>query len=166
MEGIVTMYKRKILLMLFTVVFMITTFSLMGLSKTEKAESKSEEKKTEKHLDWLNYDEGLQKALSEKKPILINFYANWCYYCKKMDGNTFTNASVVEYLTENFIAIKVNTDEKQKLASKYKVRGLPTTWFLQYDATPIHPFSGYMPPDRFMEILKDIRAKHTTQREL
>lgn len=111
-------------------------------------------------LEWLKYDTGLQKALSEKRPIMITFYADWCYYCKKMDGNTFSDTSIIGYLKENFVTIKVNTDKERNLASRYGVRGLPTTWFLEYNGTLIGPLSGYVPPDRFIKALKYIKDKH------
>jgi len=114
---------------------------------------------TEK-LDWLSHDMGLQKALSEKKLIMIMFYTDWCYYCKKMDHSTFSDRSIIDCLKENFVTIKANTDRERGLKSKYGVRGLPTIWFLEYNGTSIGPLSGYVPPDRFIGVLKYIKDKH------
>ena len=78
-------------------------------------------------VDWLGYDEGLsQSELSEKK-VLINFYAEWCRYCKVMDRKTFKDPAVVSYLNKNFIPIRVNSDKEPKTAETFKVRGLPDT---------------------------------------
>ena len=111
-------------------------------------------------IDWLNYDEGLQKAFNEKKLIMINFYADWCYYCKKMDNQTFNNWSIIETLKEGFVAVKVNADKERKLVSRYRITGFPATVFLEYNASPIQLFPGYMPPDMFDKILKYIGGKY------
>lgn len=107
-------------------------------------------------IKWYPYDEGIALGLKEKKDVFLNFYANWCGYCKKMDNGTFKDSSVVAYLNENFISIKVNSDKEKRIASAYYVSGLPTSWFISKDGEKISNLPGYVPADMLMNILKYI----------
>ena len=59
-------------------------------------------------LVWYSFDEGYNKAVKEDKIILIDAYTDWCGWCKVMDKKTYTQASVIEYLNENFVCVKLN----------------------------------------------------------
>lgn len=61
------------------------------------------------------------EVLEEKKTVLIDFFADWCYPCKMM-------APVVEEVSkdESIKVGNVNIDENQELAEKYEVESIPT----------------------------------------
>lgn len=109
-------------------------------------------------IKWYPYEEGMTLGKSQHKKIFINFFADWCGYCKKMDKGTFTDPLVVSYLNQNFIAIKVNSDKENALSSRYHVRGLPTSWFVSDDGDQIGSYPGYIPPDNLLSILKYIQT--------
>ncbi len=78
---------------------------------------------------WNEYNqENLAKATVEGKGIVIDFYADWCSACKKLELYTFTHPEVRK-LGENFIWIKFDATEPTKsfrhLAKKYDILGLP-----------------------------------------
>jgi thiol:disulfide interchange protein DsbD len=50
-------------------------------------------------------------AEEQNKPVMIDFGADQCGACKKLDEETFTDGRVIE-LSKNFVCIKVNTDKK------------------------------------------------------
>jgi len=109
-------------------------------------------------IKWYSYNEGMARGQKEKKNVFLNFYANWCGYCKKMDNGTFKNPSVIAYLNENFISVKVNTEKERRIAAKYYVNGLPTSWFVSKDGEKISNLPGYVPADMLMNILKYIHT--------
>jgi len=109
-------------------------------------------------IKWYAYNEGMALGKNERKRVFLHFYADWCYYCKKMAKETFHDPSVVSFLNENLIAIKVDVDKEGKIASSYGVIGLPTTWFLEEKGDKIGPMLGYIPPDRLLSMLKRILA--------
>jgi thiol:disulfide interchange protein len=105
---------------------------------------------TEEKIQWKGYEEGMDIAKEQKKPVLIDFYADWCSPCKKMDENTYSDARVVEKSNE-FVCVKVNTAKRGDLASEYNVMYIPTTLFLNYTGKELHKVVGYKNSEDFLE---------------
>lgn len=110
---------------------------------------------------WNDYDNGLGLGKNSQKKIMINFWAKWCGYCKKMDKETFRAAKVVDYLNANFISIKINlnSDENKKLARAYQVNGLPATVFLAENGDKIGTRHGWVKADKFLELLEFVHTE-------
>ena len=134
--------KRKL------VSFVISAVILMVLLPDTFAFSES--------IKWYSYDEGMVLGRSEEKRIYINFYADWCVYCKVMEKKTFQNPAVISYLNKYFISIKIDTEKETKITYKYGVSALPDNWFLFKNGDIIGRRKGYIPPDLFIKILKSI----------
>jgi thioredoxin-related protein len=107
-------------------------------------------------VQWYAYDEGIARGRSDGKKILINFFAEWCRYCKVMEAETYQDASVVAYLNKHFIPIKVNSDTEKQLANQYNVRGLPSTWFISETGERIANRPGLIPAPEMIRLLKYI----------
>jgi thioredoxin-related protein len=107
---------------------------------------------------WYGYQEGLTKAKSENKKIFLNFNADWCTYCKKMENETFKNASVVSFLNANFIPITVNSDKESKIAADFRVKELPTNWFLSEHGKRISRLPGFVSARDLLPLLKYIQS--------
>lgn len=109
-------------------------------------------------IKWYGYDEGMAAGKKEGKKILINFYADWCTYCKKMDRETFSNSNVATYMNENFIAIKLNSDIEKQLSKEFRVGGLPTTIFIDPNGEKIMVLPGYLDRAMFLSCLEYIQS--------
>ena len=119
-------------------------------------------------LNWLSYNEGLALAEKENKYILIDFYTDWCVYCKKMDDETYSKEEVKKIINKNFVVVKVNAESNSKvmengeeitereLAKLYQVTGYPTTWFLESDHSRVAPLPGYVTTEQFIPVLNYI----------
>jgi thioredoxin-related protein len=130
-----------------TLVFLVTLSS--GLVAADSRAASNE-------LKWYSFDEGMAVGKSEGKKIFIHFWAEWCRYCRTMERKTFRNPSVIAYLKKNFISIKVDYDREKKLVSIFKVRGLPDNWFFSKDGEISKHQPGYIPPKKFLKLLKNI----------
>jgi thioredoxin-related protein len=76
--------------------------------------SSAKVKPTEKEkINWLSIDEVNLKMKSEPRPIIMDIYTNWCYWCKVMDKKTYNNKEVVSYINQHFYAVKLNAETKQ-----------------------------------------------------
>jgi len=104
-------------------------------------------------IKWYSYQDSLRAGKEEGKKIFLNFYADWCTYCVKMEKETFRDPEVVAYLNKYFISTRVNSDRQQDLARKYNVQGLPSTWFLAEDGEAIGNLPGYIPAKMMLKIL-------------
>ena len=67
-----------------------------------------------KHVEWLTWNDGYKKAIATGKIAFIDSYTDWCRYCKKMDGSTFLDTSIVNKLNTKFIPIKFNPEQEEK----------------------------------------------------
>lgn len=94
-----------------------------------------------------NFD---QVVLQSAKPVLVDFWAEWCGPCQML-------GPVIESLAERYegkaVVGKINTDEEPELAMRYTVTGIPTVIFFK-DGKEIDRKVGVMPPDAFVQVLE------------
>ncbi len=106
-------------------------------------------------IDWItDLPAAKEMAKSQGKPMFIDFYADWCSWCRRMDDDTYADPRVAE-LAKKFICVKINTDEQPDAAQNYKIRGLPTTVFLTSEAKKIAIIPGYLPPEKFLKQMEN-----------
>ena len=102
-------------------------------------------------LEWLtSFDQALQLAQQKSKPVMIDFYADWCGWCKRLDSDTYVHKDVVSK-AGGFVSLKIDADVERELSSKYRIAGLPTILFLDHTGKEIHRVVGYRQADKFVE---------------
>lgn len=114
-------------------------------------------------IAWKSYSEGVALAKETGKKIYVNFHADWCTYCVKMGKETFVDKKVIAFLNDEFVAISVDTEKESDVASKYKVRGLPTHLFLESDGSSIGAQPGFLDAKQFVKLLKFIQDEKYKQ---
>ena len=66
-------------------------------------------------INWLTVKEAQEQFKAEPKPVIIDLYTNWCYWCKVMDKKTYNNKNVISYINKHFYAVKVNAETKETI---------------------------------------------------
>ena len=106
-------------------------------------------------------DAQLSKAKVEKKLALLDFYADWCISCKEMEVNTFVNSEVSKELKQ-FVLLQAdvtsNSPENQALLKRFGLFGPPGILIFNQNSEELKDqrVIGYMPPQRFIERLRNI----------
>ena len=116
-----------------------------------------------KGINWQSFEDGIARGKTENKKLYLHFYANWCGACRIMESNTFKDPAVIAYINENFIPIKVNTDQEQETSRIFRIRALPDNWFIAEDGQPIGHQPGYIQPALMKRMLKKLVDEKTGQ---
>jgi thiol:disulfide interchange protein len=91
-------------------------------------------------------DEALAQTRRERKLIVLDFTAEWCAPCKRMEKSTFADARVKELLA-SCVVVKIDTDKEPEIAQRLGVVGLPDIRFVSPDGKVIHQLRGYQSAD-------------------
>lgn len=108
-------------------------------------------------------DQRMAEALSAGKNVMIDYYADWCVECVKMEKSTFKDRAVREELASRYVALQVDvtdpSDEKRKLLKKrFGVFGPPAALFFDSNGQLLEDknFYGFMSADKFLALLRSI----------
>lgn len=157
---------RKYAVMLF---FLLPALTVLAQEKESKVE-------------WMTFEEAVERSKIEKKKIFIDVYTDWCGWCKVMDKNTFNDPEIAAYLNEHFYNVKFNAEQREPVTFRdhtfeYVASGnrgyhelaasllnnklsYPTVVFLDEDFNMISPVPGYHKPNFFEKVVKYFGGEH------
>ena len=100
-------------------------------------------------------DAALARAKREHKAIVLDFSAEWCVPCRRMEKTTLVDSRVAALL-EKVVFVRVDTDEHPELAQKLVVVGLPDIRFVAPDGRLLRQLRGYQEADFFAAQLEQL----------
>ncbi len=120
-------------------------------------------------LPWFTgtFDELLAKAKASNQIIFIDFWTDWCVWCKRLDSGAFSDDSVVEAMKDVLCySVDAESETGAPLAAKYKVKGYPALFVLSPDGSVRDNIGGFLTPDQFKTEMQRMRADKGTVSDL
>lgn len=107
-------------------------------------------------------DTQLAAAKAAGRPVMIDFWAEWCVYCKKLDKTVWTQPAIVAE-ARRFVTVKIDAtapddDEMAAIKADWDVAGLPRVVFIDSRGEHLAGRStGFVPPEQMLELMQGIR---------
>jgi uncharacterized protein YyaL (SSP411 family) len=129
-------------------------------------------------VHWFPWSpEAFANAREQDRPILLDIGAVWCHWCHVMDGESYEDPSLAEFLNANFTCMKVDRDERPDVDTRYQRAvqaftgqgGWPLTAFLTPEGETFYG-GTYFPPDGkygrpgFRTVLEQVLRVYREQR--
>jgi len=111
------------------------------------------------HVLWnINvHDEIVAQAKAEGKPILVDFYADWCGVCVELDHKVWNQEIVID-AAKDYLLLKLDftkaKPEIEALRQEYGVGGLPTVMILGPDGKERARFTSFKSPEETVQWLE------------
>ena len=104
----------------------------------------------------LSLAEAKARAAQLQRPLLIHFAANWCLPCQWMDKNTFAYPEVSTYLSNQYLAVKIDVDEVQGYADKEAcgVKYLPSLLIFNASGIVVSRYEETLDAAQMLEVLR------------
>lgn len=130
-------------------------------------------------IHWYPWsDAAFAAAAAADRPVLLDIGAVWCHWCHVMDGESYEDPAIAEFLNQHFICIKVDRDERPDVDVRYQRAvqamsgqgGWPLTGFLTPSGQVFYG-GTYFPPDGkygrpgFRSVLDQVLHVFRTQRD-
>jgi len=119
-------------------------------------------------LHWeTDWNKALKEAAQSQRPVLMDFYTDWCPPCKKLAGSTFTDKTMIDYFyKENYVLIKVNPEKDRIAEEKFKVYSYPTLLIFNTAGVEIDRILGFRTAADLIKALEDIKKGIGTLEDL
>jgi thiol-disulfide isomerase/thioredoxin len=98
-------------------------------------------------ISWhTNWNQGFAQAKAQHKPVMVDFYAEWCGPCKWLEKEVYTQGAVIQEAS-HFVTIKIDVDRNPDLNQKYQVSSLPSIVFFDASGKVLADYRGSGAPD-------------------
>lgn len=117
--------------------------------------------------DWIPLEKAVETASHEHKPILIDVWAPWCGWCKKMEKEVYPELS--EKLNEQFVLTRLNRDDNRskisyqnvtytplRLAQKLQIGSVPAMVVLSPQGEYLFHISGFIEKEKLAAFLDEL----------
>ena len=106
-------------------------------------------------------EEGFAQARREGKPVVLDFWAEWCPACHELDEKVWPQAAIREVL-KDYVFVKLDltkNDERSRMLQKeYGILGMPTVIVFTTEGKELSRFEGFKPAEDVLALLQEFRG--------
>lgn len=114
-------------------------------------------------VNWYSWEQAIELNKKSPRKLLVDFYTDWCGWCKKMDATTFPNDTIAAYMNKHFYCVKFDAERKDTIqfsGTKFSFmspktgenNGIHEMAYALMDGTPGYPTIVYL-NEKFERIL-------------
>ena len=107
-----------------------------------------EEARAATAVPWYNF-------WDDPKPIVVDFYTDWCTWCKTIDTVVLVDSAVIDFFNNEMALVVINAEVDTALTKQYHVSGFPTLVMIEADGNEVDRLVGYLPPEPFLKTFRD-----------
>ncbi len=163
----------------FSFVLVVALIGTIGLAmssfKTTELEKVVSEESTSEGIQWMTFQEAIEKHKVEPRMWVIDLWTDWCGWCKRMEKTTFSDPKIGEFVNENYYAVSFDAEQKEDVVIegrtyKFVSQGrkgyhelaaelmggkmsYPTVVFLNNNRQIMHRLVGYQTKEEFHPIV-------------
>lgn len=117
-------------------------------------------------VDWKPFTEAVDVAEQQNKKLVVDIYAPWCPWCRRLQQEVYTDSDVQQRLADHFIATRLDGENQadslqfreytltpSELAQGFGAQGYPTTVFLDSEGQYITRLPGFVDATEFTKVL-------------
>ena len=116
-----------------------------------------------------SFDQLKAKAKAENKPFFISFHTSWSTPCKNMNNNTYPNAALASYVSDNYLAKKVDAESTEDngivLADRFDVTFFPTIIIFDPNGKEVGKLLGFKNASELKNELKKFEVKQKPKKK-
>lgn len=150
--------KKKIAAIL--IVVSIGCLVKLNFNLETKIENSDQLQKNESLLNVVNVDnlnDYNNLINNANKPIFVDFYADWCITCVRLENNVLNKEKLIKYLNNNFLVLKIDltdiSSEERELMNYHNIIAIPYYVFMDKNKKA-SVYTGDLSYDDFFDILK------------
>jgi len=116
---------------------------------------------------WKSFEEASEEAKAEEQVLMVDVYADWCGWCRRLEREVYADEEVQDYLDANFATTRLDFDNAedsvsfegdsftmQQMAHLLGAQGVPTVAFLTSSGQYITHVPGFVERDDFLNVLR------------
>lgn len=121
---------------------------------------------------WSSFEEALATAEDNGTKVMVDIFAPWCPWCKRMEEEVYPDQDVLDYLEEHFELTRLNIEEEDttvryedetfsapEMAVLLGAQGVPTIAFLDSDGEYLTHLPGFAERDEFLLVLEFVQTE-------
>jgi thioredoxin-related protein len=100
---------------------------------------------TAQEVQWrTDYDGARREARETHRPLILDFGTAGCFWCQRLDDDTFRDPAVVRTMNDRFIPVKIDAGQRQDLVQRLNIHGFPTLVFATAEGRILDYHEGFM----------------------